>query len=157
LRIGFGYVVGIATVLASTACGAGVGPVPRMPIDAFTNVEAPATAVKGRPVTVTLSLWNSNSCTGGPQARAVVDEATRTVTFTGDVGSARPDAVCLQAVTHTALPATFTPAQTGGYTLKMRLLPRASDRRGYAHVNPPLDPRVHTGPQDVTLTLQVTE
>lgn len=152
MRNGFGRMIGLATALACAGCG--IGAEPRTPIDAFTNVEAPATAVKGQPVHATLWLRNSDGCTGGPKARAVVDEAARTVTLMGDVGEVSPGVLCTQAVVTTPMPVIFTLSHAGTYTIKVRLDPTSSDRRGYAHLVPPL---AHNDPQDVTLTLQVTE
>lgn len=155
MRNWFGRLIGVASVLACSACG--VGTAPRTPLQAFTNIDAPATAAKGRPVTATLFLWNSNGCTGGPKARATVDEVTRTVTFTGDVGPVEPGSICTQAIVNTPMPVSFTPTQAGTYTLKVRISPNRMDRRGYDHLVPPLEPGVQTTPQDVTLILQVTE
>lgn len=118
--------LGIPVLLASGCAAAGL---PIEPATTERNLEivkldAPATAVAGRPLsfTVTARLYGAGWRVG--QARARTDEATRTIVVAGTAVPV-PGASPGSAAREEATTVTFTPAAAGTYRFEV---PFGSDR-----------------------------
>lgn len=128
----------------------------------FANIEVARTAKRGQPLAVTATLV-SGGCETDGRVYLAVNEASRTVTVTGEVLTPYDNPflprACPTAIAYFKRSATFVPAQVGEYLVKAKVWP-SSGQGPYDQFEPPIFVEGVTYVReaiDGTVHVQVTE
>ena len=161
-HVSLGSLACLAAATAFVAGLAGCATTKVIPVGSFANVQAPARATVGQPVTVT-ATFVLGGCQDAGEVRLMVDEHSKLVSVTGTVLEPPstgflgfgPSRNCPGWVTHAQRQAAFTTARAGVYKLVCTLYP-VEGQGPYDRFDPPVSAAMR-GPLETFLAIDVTE